>query len=305
MRKVYRTYREMKRRLQDFYVDNQTEFDAIPILKEIFEALFAEFDKFESAWVILDKDYTGSTQKKQELKMQVCKQLSKCNMLIYNDCIKNDLSKELPNFKGSEAKMFRHSDERLISRCEYSINYLENMGEKLSETGLSTQDLDELKILYERYEAMAPRPKVLQGMKKIARQDIADALSAGVYLINERLDKVMKSMFEGSKSDLYKTYLEASEVEKPNSSKIALKGKIVDKNTKEPVPKAHLIIKEVDLDHLVTGGKGGFRINSLEPGSYELKVEAVTYKTITMNLVHRHGQTNVLEIEMEAENSEQ
>lgn len=302
MKKIFFTYREMKRRLEDFYQENKEKIDAIPVLKEIFDALFVEFNNFELSWEVLTQNYSGSTLSKQTVKSQLAKHLSKCNMLVYNYCIKNELRKELPNFKGSEGSLNRLSDENLISRSEYSIQYLENLGEKISETGLVAQDLEDLKTLFTNYEALAPRPKVLIGKQKIAQEDLSASRSAGIHIINERLDKVMESMFESSDPDFYKTYVEASEIEKSNSSKIAVKGSVLDKNTKLPVPQAHLIIESIDLDHEITGKKGGFRIRKLEPGSYVLKVEAVTYKTITMDLIHRHGETNVLKIEMEAVN---
>ncbi|WP_421919693.1 carboxypeptidase-like regulatory domain-containing protein [Marinifilum sp.] len=302
MNKFLVAYREMKRRLEDFYHENQVKIDAIPILKEIFDALLAEFTKFEQAWEITTQDYSGSTLSKKNVKNQLANKVSNCNMLLYNYCIKNELSDELPNFKGSEGMLSKLSDEKLLSRCEYSIGYLEGLGEKLSETALTAEDLEDLKTLYANYENLAPRPKVLQGKQKIALEDLSASRSAGINIINERLDKVMESMFEDSEPEFYKTYVEASEMENPGSSKLAVKGSILDKNTKLPVPQAHLIIESIDFDHEVKGTKGGFRISKLEPGTYTLKIEAVTYKTITMDLIHRYGETNELEIEMESIN---
>lgn len=299
MKRVFFTYREMKRRLEDFYSANQAKIDAIPVLKEIFDALFASFNKFELSWEILTQDYSGSTLSKRNVKSQLAKHLSKCNMLIYNYCIKNEITAELPNFKGSEGSLNRLSDEKLISRSKYSIQYLEKMAETIGETGLATQDLDDLKTLFTNYEALAPRPKILIGKQKIAQQDLSDAHADGLHIIQERLDKVMESMFEDADPDFYHTYVEASEIEKPNSSTLAVKGSILDKSTKLPVPQAHVIIESIDLDHEVKGKKGGFRIKKLEPGTYTVKVEAVTYKSISLDLIHRLGETNVLEIELE------
>lgn len=299
MKRIFFTYREMKRRLEDFYSANQTKIDAIPVLKEIFDALFASFNKFELSWEILTQDYSGSTLSKKNAKSQLAKHLSNCNMLVYNYCIKNEIMDELPNFKGSDVYLNRLSDEKLISRTEYSIQYLEKLGETISETGLVAKDLEDLKSLFTSYEALAPKPKVLIAKQKIAQQDLSDAHTEGLLIIQERLDRVMESMFEDAEPDFYHTYVEASEIEKAYSSKLALKGSILDKNTKLPVPQAHVIIESIGLDHEVKGKKGGFRIKSLEPGTYTLKVEAVTYKTITIDLIHRQGETNVLEIELE------
>ncbi|MCY1634878.1 carboxypeptidase-like regulatory domain-containing protein [Marinifilum sp. D737] len=299
MKRIFFTYREMKRRLDDFYNANQAKIDAIPVLKEIFDALFVSFNKFELSWEILTQDYSGSTLSKKNVKSQLAKHLSNCNMLVYNYCIKNEIIYELPNFRGSDVYLKRLSDEKLISRTEYSIQYLEKLGETIGETGLSAQDLEDLKTLFISYEGLAPRPKVLIGKQKIAQQDLSDAHTEGLLIIQERLDKVMESMFEDAEPDFYHTYVEASEIEKAYSSQLALKGSILDKNTKLPVPQAHIIIESIGLDHEVKGTKGGFRIKNLEPGTYTVKVEAVTYKSISLDLIHRLGETNVLEIELE------
>jgi len=111
-------------------------------------------------------------------------------------------------------------------------------------------------------------------------------------------------MFELDEPELYKAYIAARDIEKVGYKKIAITGHILDKQTKQPVPQAHILIPEANIDHHCVGEKGGFRISSVEPGTFDMRVEAVTYKSISMQLVHRYGETNVLEIEMETEESQ-
>ena len=114
----------------------------------------------------------------------------------------------------------------------------------------------------------------------------------------------MKSMYEKDEPGLYKAYLAARDIEKVGHKKIAVSGRIIDKLTKEVVPQVHILIPDAQIDHQCTGKKGGFRIKSLDPGSYNMIVKAVTYKNINLQVVHRYGETNVFELEMEAEDNQ-
>jgi hypothetical protein len=299
MRKIYINHREMIRRLEDFYLANKEKIDAIPILKVAFDDLFAENNKFAKAWEVIDQDYSGSTMSKKNIKIQAAKQLAKCHLLLYNYCIVEKKTDDIPNFKFSERGLMYFSDEKLLTRIEFVISYLEEMGENIAGTGLTVQDLTDMKTIYTTYEGMAPRPKVLRSRIKLAKADLEDSRDASMFIINERLDKVMESLFEDSETEFYLNYLEAATVEKVSSTKLALMGTVTDKKTGLAVPQATITIDSIGFKHELRGKKGGFRIQKLEPGSYKLRFEAPTYQTVTVNIIHRQGETNVVHVEME------
>ncbi len=301
MKKRSLSLRDMLRRFVDFTKENQAKLDAIPIVKEIVTLILGYIPQFQAAWETKEVNNKGTTLTKKKKKNEVAILLSKVNQLIYNYCIKiNDL-KLIDNFKGSRSVYTCFGVDKLLSRLDFTIKYCENMGEKLSETGVSIEIFTSLKTLQEEYKALVPQPKELQSKAKIA-SNLLDILAKKITdIFSSRLNKVMQSMFEGVDEQLYEAYLEATHIEKVSRRKTAVTGHIRDKATKEPIKHAHIIIVEADIDHTCSGKLGGFRIKNLEADTYNVLIKAATYKDITLQLMHRYGETNVLEIEMETE----
>ncbi|WP_372646133.1 hypothetical protein [Ancylomarina sp.] len=303
MKKRYSNLREMLRRFIDFTQVYQIKLDEIPVVKEIIALILGLNVNFETVWAIKEKDYKGTTLTKRNKKNTLALQLSKINQLITNYCIKTNELEDIENFKGGSSVYSGYSDGRLITKANLSIEYCDSLAEKLAETGISESMLADLKDAYEGFKALTPRPKEIQSTTKIATGELSIIAKQIISLFRYRLDRVMKSMFEQDDPDLYKAYVEARDIEKVGHRKIAITGHILDKLTKQPVPQAHFIIEEANIDHKCIGELGGFRIKSVEPGSYTARIEAVTYKSISLQLVHRFGETNVFEIEMETEES--
>ena len=304
MKKKYMNIREMLRRFNDFVSSNQMKLDAIPVVKELITKMLSLHLTFEAAWAIREKNYKGTTLAKQSQKEDAALELARVNQLLYNYCVKNKELDDLPNFKGSQKTYAQYGDEHLISKLELSIAYCDDLGEQLADTGISAEVLTALKDASTAYINLAPRPKELQSTSKLANQELGQISLQITNTLRYRLDKVMKSMFEEDDPDLYKAYIEARDIEKVGHRKVSVMGHILDKRTQKPVPQAHILIPEAEIDHTCTGEKGGFRISSVEPGTFDMKIEAVTYKSINMQLVHRYGETNVLEIEMETEDNQ-
>lgn len=303
MKKQYLNLREMLRRFNDFTQDYQAKLDTIPVVKEIITLILSLYVSFEAAWAVREKDYKGTTLTKRNKKEALALQLGRVNQLIYNYCVKTNELEDIENFKGGSSVYANYGDEKLISRVDLSTAYCDALAEKLVDTGVSEEVLAQLKTLATEFKELTPRPKELQSSSKIATGEISKLAKQINSLFRYRLDKVMKSLFEQEEPELYKAYVEARDIEKVGYRKIAVTGHILDKLTKQAVPQAHIIIPEAEIDHKCNGKKGGFRISSLEPGTFDIRIEAVTYKSISMQLVHRFGETNVLEIEMETEES--
>lgn len=299
MRRIYINHREMIRRLEDFYLANKDKIDAIPVLKAAFEALLEQINKFVKAWEIIDQDYSGSTLSKRNIKAQAAKQLDKCHLLLGNYCIVKKNTDDLPNFKTRENKLVKLSDAKLLARIEFVISYLEALADSITDTGLSAQNLEDLKIIYTTYEGMTPRPKEVRTLVKLAKAELEDSREESMSIINNRLDAIMESLFEDAEPKFYLNYLDAATVEKVARRKLALMGSVVDKATKKPIRDACIVIDSIDFIHEITGKKGGFRIQKLESGSYKLRFEAPTYQTVTVDIIHRQGETNVVHVEME------
>ena len=83
----------------------------------------------------------------------------------------------------------------------------------------------------------------------------------------------------------------------------ALKGKIFDKDTKEPIPFANIVM---EVGGTMSGGAtsdfdGNFTIKPIQPGTYDLKATYIGYKTVLVKgMVISSDQINFFDIEMES-----
>ncbi|WP_320018358.1 carboxypeptidase-like regulatory domain-containing protein [Labilibaculum manganireducens] len=302
MQKSLESQKEMQRTFRGFISGNQVKLDAVPVVKEITDLQVAKMDRFDVLWELTQTNYSGTTITKHNTKALAANYLNRINLLFYNYCLKSNKLEDLPNLKGSVSFYLNLSDEKFISKLDFTCRFGDNLGDQLAETAVSTEELADLKVLRSGYIDLAPRPREIKSNTKISNQELKD-VGAEILNINKiRLDNVMQSLFAGSDPELYQSYLEATNMMKVGRRKTAVSGSITDKVSKLAVLQAHILIPEAGIDHICTSKKGGFRIDKLNPGTYQIQIKAVTYKTISMELVHRYGETNVLEVEMETEN---
>lgn len=84
----------------------------------------------------------------------------------------------------------------------------------------------------------------------------------------------------------------------------SITGKVLDAKTSEPIIGANVVIEGTTVG-AATDLEGGFRINSVKPGTYTLVVSFITYKTQTLNdVVVESGKVTSLEIPLPEEVSE-
>ncbi|WP_321317187.1 carboxypeptidase-like regulatory domain-containing protein [Labilibaculum sp.] len=304
MQKSLESQKEMHRTFYDFIVLNQAKLDAIPVVKEIVDLQQIKMGRFDILWELTQTNHSGTTITKHNTKALAANYLNRINLLFYNYCQKTDKMVDLPNLKGSVPFYLALSDEKFINKLDFTCRFGDNLGDQLTETAVSAEELADLKVLRSSYIDLAPRPREVLSSTKIANRELKEVAAEILNINKNRLDNVMQSLFAGSDPEFYQTYLEATSVEKTGCRKTAVSGSIIDKDSKLPVPQAHILIPEAGIDHMGTSKKGGFRIKTLNPGTYQVQIKAVTYKTISLELVHRYGETNVLEVEMETENGQ-
>jgi hypothetical protein len=84
----------------------------------------------------------------------------------------------------------------------------------------------------------------------------------------------------------------------------SITGKVLDAKTSEPIIGANVVIEGTTVG-AATDIEGGFRISSVKPGTYNLVVSFVTYKTQTLtDVVVESGKVTSLEIPLPEEVSE-
>lgn len=75
-------------------------------------------------------------------------------------------------------------------------------------------------------------------------------------------------------------------------------GSITDDETNEPISNCWIEIPNTNIAYRLKGEKGRFRIQNLEPGTYEFKCTQTNYHPFAIQFSHAWGETTRLQIRM-------
>ena len=291
----------MMYQINDFVDVNKTKLEVIPLVWTTITSLLQLGDQFNAAIRQQAIDIGGYTLTKKESKENLASSLIKVLNLIYNDCLqKNDLI-DMNNYKSTHKKLMRLSYSRLLSKSISTIAYCEAHTESLAEMGISEDMLQILKNDSSVMETYIAIPQEMIKKREEAGLKIELLAREIDQLQTNQLNKLMESFFSTSDPELYTAYQQAVKREKPGSRKMALIGSVKDINTRQPIKRVHILISEADIDHVVKGEKGGFRIAQLEADTYKVEIVATNYITKQLTLVHNFGETDRLDILLEPE----
>jgi len=68
-------------------------------------------------------------------------------------------------------------------------------------------------------------------------------------------------------------------------SQFSISGKVIDKETKNPLQGAHIIIENT-FKSTTSNSSGYYFIKNLKKGNYSIKVSYIGYKTIIKKIIH-------------------
>jgi len=301
MNKKYLPTQNMLFQFNDFVTANKAVLETNPLLWELIQKMLAKGIEFNEAIGIQSTNYGGYTITKKQKKDALADALINILNLLYNDCLKNNQMDNIKNFKSTEGKLLNMSYSRLLNYAEETVTYCDKHSEALVAMGISEGMLSSLKEAVSDMRTYMPLPQEMIKKREEATKVIIQKAKEIDQLQSERLDKLMESFFKLSNPSLYTAYQQAVRRERAPSRALAVIGSVKDKKTNRPVTNAHVLISEAEIDHIVRGEKGGFRISSLDAGTYPVEIRAVNYKSQWINLVHNYGETDRLDILLEPE----
>ena len=74
------------------------------------------------------------------------------------------------------------------------------------------------------------------------------------------------------------------------ASKGMIKGRVIDKSSGEPIPKANIIVEDIDTTY-VTDSDGNFSIEDIYSGMYRIEIKTNKYHPIKPNILVEKGKT--------------
>jgi len=291
----------MMYQINDFVDVNKTKLELIPLVWTTITSLLQKGDQFNAAIRQQAIDIGGYTLTKKESKENLAGSLIKVLNLIYNNCLqKNDLD-DINNYKSTHKKLMRLSYSKLLDKSITTIAYCEAHTESLAEMGISEEMLQILKNDSSAMETYIAIPQEMIKKREEAGLKVEQLAREIDQLQINQLNKLMESFYSTSDPDLYTAYKQAVKREKPGSRKMALIGSVKDKITNQPIKRVHILISEAEIDHVIKGEKGGFRIPQLDADTYQVEIMATNYITQKLTLVHNFGETDRLDILLEPE----
>lgn len=280
-----------------FYTKNKAKLDAKASLKQNFEKLQAIVDYIESLLPEKYKDHTATTNLKNEWKTKLVFWTLKIDNLLYV-YHKNEGDQELmKNFKSSKSSLIRKRDLELAVYAQELQNYYETLSpEQQQSIGLEESMLDSLKECVTNYTNYLPKAHALINLNVKSGEKIILKIEKANAIIRD-LKRLIFSFFAKDGSDIYQDFLVSAKMKPSVVIKRAVIGKIMD--TDGDIPKRpHVIIRNENINQVVTSKQGNFVIKHLPPGVYVLEIVCDNYESQLHTISHVAGETNRLNVKL-------
>lgn len=300
MNKQYDALHNMLSRLRDFFNKYQVELEANTLVWEVVVLILAIIPKLENVHSERNRETLVTTAQKKRKKRELAVILGKVNQLFFNYFTKINKEELTLKYRTTDSQYLLFPGTGISVDAKNKIEDCENMGEALSETGITPEMLTELKIHAGDFSLFMSKPVEVRNLNKRLRREEVSFMSEINSLIVNRLNKLMKTFFKSLNPPLYEAYLDASHKENPISRKLALKGRVFCKETGEVITGVHVLIPELGIDHICRGSKGYYQILNIEPGTYKIRVVAINFQIIESTLVHNQGETTIMNFELES-----
>ncbi len=301
MDKRYTPIQHMMYQFNDYVNLFKTKLETIPLVWTVTSEFLQLGEDFSEALRVQASDIGGYTLTKGKKRVNLSNSLIRVLNLIYNDCLIKNQFDQINDFKSTYKKLLRLSYSNLMGKSISTIEYCDVHSEQLADMGISAEMLQSLKADTAALNAYIAMPQEMIKKREKAGLKIQRLAREIDNLQNHRLNKLMESFFKLTDNEVYSAYQQAVKREKPARRKLAVIGSVKDKTTNMPIKQAHVLISKADIDHIVKGDTGGFRIRQLDADTYSVEVSATNFITQKLTLVHNFGETDRLDILLEPE----
>lgn len=299
MNKKFIPVQKMMYQFNDFVTEFKTKLEAIPLIWTLVSKLLVLGADLKEAIRIQSTDNAGYTISKMQRRSNLAHSLINIMNLIYTDCLNKNQLNHIYDYKSTYKMLKRLSYLKILDKSVSIINYCDKHAEKLSDMGISAEMLQLLKDDSKALEDYIALPQEMIKKKEEATQKIGSLVKEIDYLQIDQLNKLMESFFKLSDPVLYAAYMQAVKRERIPTKRLALIGSVKDIRTGKPINNAQVLIPQAEIEHIIKGEKGGFRISNLEAGTFPVEFRAVNYKSQIITLVHNFGVTDRLDVLLE------
>lgn len=297
-------------RVTDTYLDaNPTITALMPGFLKYFTPLKTEIVQAQAIHEQQEFDKKGITADKNQQKATLIALAIDTARRIVAYATNTNNAVLLAEARFTESELKKSPDAVLKERCQVILDLATENADALEEYGVTAASLTLLKTTIDSFNTAIPKPRLSIADKKKATDQLATLCNAMAANL-EKIDTLVE-IVRTTHPDFYKEYKSVRKIIDTGKNSLALKIKVTDAQTGEPLANTTLTItpdngtqktaSQIAKESIVkkTAAGGGLNVKSIEDGSYTVTASKPGYKnkSVTVNVVNE--ELAVLEIEME------
>ena len=189
----------------------------------------------------------------------------------------------------TQSKIDIYSDATLLETAEGMYSRTTPLMTELTGYGITTGTQLELQNAIDNFASSIPSPRLSKTDSKEDTRHLKDQLKAADQTL-AKIDAVIE-IIRYTEPDIYKGYKLARKVMKYGTHTLAIKGKVTDADTKEPINGVTITFLHHDGTNLQppvikkSAAKGGFTVKTMAEGIYKVKLSKVGYNDQVITIV--------------------
>ena len=251
---------------------------------------------------------TGVTETKTELRNNLVRLLINTTRKLCAYARLSNNKKLLKEVDYSESDLRRQPDTTLVDIAQLVYQRAEQNMDDLAEYQFNEENRAALLQAISEYNNLLTSPRYEQANRKIATQQLDYLFTKGQDIVN-KMD-VLVEIIRDNESGFYTGYRSVRKVICTGASRLALKGKIVDQLTGDPIkgvkvsfwldgdPKRIIGASEQADLMKKSAEHGGFQIKSLKPGTYRAMLKKEGYNDQQVVVYVNEGERTDMQVGM-------
>ncbi|MBP1641045.1 MAG: hypothetical protein H6Q17_2628 [Bacteroidetes bacterium] len=285
MNKQQKSALSMFRRVYDFLVKNLALLSTLPMFTKLLEALELLLKQIEVLGEQQEKDISGLTTQKENLRSDLIKKVVETVKRIKAYAVLNDKEALLQEVDYSETLLNRYTPNDLVNGCMVIYNAGQKNLSVLAEYGVTADTQTVLKSAIDAFKVGSEVPKEGTIEKKQTTDQLEKAI-ADTTAVLKKID-LLVDMLENTQPELFNEYYDTRPVVVRKGS-MTVRGMASDSATGDKLKGVKFVFRQngtVILEKMTADG-GSFYVKSLNDGEYQVSVSRIDYvgQEVTLNI---------------------
>ncbi|PSK80517.1 carboxypeptidase-like regulatory domain-containing protein [Prolixibacter denitrificans] len=283
----------------DYLTANREKMDSMPNFPVYYDELGVDISKLLGFAAVETTNLTGISNRKNELKMVVAQNAYDLSTRIFAYAEQSNLVELQKDSYYPESVLKYGTDAFVRDNSRKLYNLAQANLENLAAFGVTAETQATFLANIDQFEKAIPlkRDSVSERVK---RNKAYDAVMVQTDAVLKKIDSLAVTL-RLSDPDFYAGYKSSRKIIDTGTASLSVKGQVVEVGSLVPVPDAFVELMPLPLNgdtplKKKTADKGGFRIKSMTPGNYQVKVSKYGYTEQVLDVAVNSGETTKLTI---------